>query len=220
MKSIQCTEQDIIWWKNKIMRRGGSCFNRVIAKWAIKILDKLITEAKPCLSKENLDELAGYLEVPRKYLTRAIATLTRCGLITADLQSRPSFLIHFVRLSGRKAPAQKVRRSIPKSFRKRILDEDGYLCAHCQNKFEDKRLQIDHIIPVSLLGADEPGNWVMLCDECNADKLDRFERDHLNLFRKKSVQGNIQLRFKNGFFWPVINGRIQTATREKWNKKP
>lgn len=220
MANSKWNDQDLAWWRDKVSRRGEECFNRSIGRWASHALDRMVSLSDTTIAAKDLEDLSSYLDIPQKYITRSIATLTRCGVITADLRSKPSLLIHYDTLSKRKASAQKARGSISKSFRRRLFGEDGYLCAHCVKVYEGDNLHIDHIVPVSLLGADEPGNWVTLCAKCNLEKRDKFVRDYFLLFRKRKVCGNVQVRFNNGYFWPIINGAIQSATREKWSIKP
>jgi hypothetical protein len=153
--------------------------------------------------------------VPPKYLSRAIATLTRCGLVTGALCPPITLEFRPGRLKRRKGSAQAARRSLSAHERARLLHADGFRCGWCGETFRAAELQVDHIIPISLLGADEPGNWVALCTPCNRDKWDEFNRG-LQFYRGEPIVTSVRLCFKGGFFWPLINGRLRLETRDDW----
>jgi len=52
-------------------------------------------------------------------------------------------------------------------IRKRILDRFNNKCVHCGSI---KKLQIDHIIPVSRGGREDENNMQILCKTCNLKK--------------------------------------------------
>lgn len=64
---------------------------------------------------------------------------------------------------------QQRRVSIPQSVRREIFERDRYRCVACESW---SHLQIDHIVPVSAGGTDEPGNLQTLCRSCNMSKKD------------------------------------------------
>jgi len=53
-----------------------------------------------------------------------------------------------------------------------IFARDGFRCRYCgRSPQEDEvKLVIDHVIPVSKGGTDEPGNLITSCAECNRGK--------------------------------------------------
>lgn len=60
------------------------------------------------------------------------------------------------------------RPTIAKRLRYEILRRDGFACRACHAA--DVPLVVDHVVPVSLGGATEPGNLQALCDPCNSGK--------------------------------------------------
>lgn len=61
--------------------------------------------------------------------------------------------------------------SISKRLRYEVLRRDNYSCRYCGATASDgARLTIDHVVPESLGGTDEPGNLVAACRDCNAGK--------------------------------------------------
>lgn len=70
--------------------------------------------------------------------------------------------------------------------KKRILDaltrkgNKGNRCVKCGSTEE---LTIDHIIPLSKGGGDEPQNWQTLCKPCNVRKGNRMEPRKVKLIR-------------------------------------
>jgi 5-methylcytosine-specific restriction endonuclease McrA len=51
-----------------------------------------------------------------------------------------------------------------------ILRRDGHTCRYCGQSAPDVRLTVDHVVPESLGGADDPANLVTACTSCNAGK--------------------------------------------------
>lgn len=62
---------------------------------------------------------------------------------------------------------QKVRGDIRPSVRWRILKRDNFRCVLCGANATDRKLHIDHIIPVSRGGTSRIKNLRVLCECCN-----------------------------------------------------
>jgi hypothetical protein len=65
-------------------------------------------------------------------------------------------------------------------------------------------LAVDHLIPLSLLGPDHPGNWIALCRRCNRQKWQHFAQGFIKSYRRRTVVGNIGVRYEDDCLWPVI----------------
>jgi 5-methylcytosine-specific restriction endonuclease McrA len=66
-------------------------------------------------------------------------------------------------------------RSIPGSWREKILKASGYCCAHCNATLTENNSHIDHIKPFSLGGLTVLENLQALCAPCNLAKGNRVE---------------------------------------------
>lgn len=55
-------------------------------------------------------------------------------------------------------------------IRERILIRDGYVCQYCGND----ATTVDHVIPISKNGTDEPDNLLSACAKCNYSKGNRM----------------------------------------------
>jgi 5-methylcytosine-specific restriction endonuclease McrA len=53
-----------------------------------------------------------------------------------------------------------------------ILDRDAHTCAYCGGEADT----VDHIVPKSLGGGNEPGNLLACCRRCNSAKADRINK--------------------------------------------
>jgi hypothetical protein len=51
-------------------------------------------------------------------------------------------------------------------LRKQILERDNYLCEYCGRRASE----VDHVIPISRGGSNEPTNLVAACYDCNRGK--------------------------------------------------
>ncbi len=179
------------------------------ATYAWKLVGLL--EAQGVLEAASMVELSQATGIPRKFLSRAISFLTRYNRATFD-EGPP------VRLAPAKDGAKPTsgRRAPSKADRARLFELDGGRCGQCEQPLTLAGFAVDHIIPLSFMGADEPGNWVSLCQDDNKQKSDAFTSDYLKRFRGKRVKGQVGVRFVQGAFWPFINGRIEKATRAAW----
>ena len=62
---------------------------------------------------------------------------------------------------------EKVKGDVRPSTRWRILKRDNFRCVLCGSDATDRKLHIDHIIPVSKGGLSVIKNMRVLCEQCN-----------------------------------------------------
>jgi hypothetical protein len=199
--------RDVESWQAKIDRLKDRAFNPTVSRWAICLFNNLAARDGFAVAGKDLSALAADLRIPLKFIPRAVATLTRLGIVSGSFMPSVSVQLLTAQLKKRKNPSQKRRRPMPASERDRLLKESDWTCGCCNRQFPAPQLHIDHLIPISLLGADEPANWVVLCKAHNHDKWDRFLRGSLRVYRGEKVTRPFGVRFRDGYFWPVINGR-------------
>lgn len=60
-----------------------------------------------------------------------------------------------------------------KFSRNNIFARDGFTCQYCQEKFSDKHLTFDHVVPVVQGGKKTWENIVTACKPCNSKKEGR-----------------------------------------------
>lgn len=60
--------------------------------------------------------------------------------------------------------------ALSRRLRFEILKRDGYACRYCGATAPDVVLQVDHVLPTTLGGGDEPNNLVTACADCNSGK--------------------------------------------------
>ena len=66
------------------------------------------------------------------------------------------------------------RKTISKKTRFDVFERDRFQCRYCGKTPEDGALmELDHIVPHSKGGSDEPENLATACKDCNAGKSDR-----------------------------------------------
>ena len=56
-------------------------------------------------------------------------------------------------------------------IRERILIRDGYCCQYCGS---EDATTVDHMLPISKGGTDDPDNLVAACTRCNYSKGNRM----------------------------------------------
>lgn len=69
--------------------------------------------------------------------------------------------------------------------RQNIFLRDDHVCQYCYKKFAEKRLTIDHVVPLSKGGRHEWTNVVTACSQCNNRKGDKnLEVTNLRLLNR------------------------------------
>jgi len=69
-------------------------------------------------------------------------------------------------------PEPPRRKEISSGLRKRIMERDAYRCRRCKSWTD---LHIDHVLPVSAGGTNDPDNLQVLCAKCNLSKGAKVE---------------------------------------------
>lgn len=59
---------------------------------------------------------------------------------------------------------------VSKRLRFEILRRDNHACKYCGATAPDAKLTVDHVVPVTLGGSDDPSNLVAACAGCNGGK--------------------------------------------------
>lgn len=60
--------------------------------------------------------------------------------------------------------------SVSKRLRYEILRRDSHACRYCGSSAPEATLTVDHVVPVTLGGSDDPSNLVTACKDCNSGK--------------------------------------------------
>lgn len=76
---------------------------------------------------------------------------------------------------------RNTRRPVPGSVRYQVLVNAHHRCELCGVDASVRALEVDHILPKSLGGADEIHNYQALCYKCNTNKGNRSDLDLRNL---------------------------------------
>lgn len=77
-----------------------------------------------------------------------------------------------------------------------------YTCVHCGKKFRKGSIDIDHIVPQSKGGTNDPKNLQCLCIHCNRSKGNRMDKTKEDLKKRKASYG----RYKRSI---VLNEEIK-----------
>lgn len=64
--------------------------------------------------------------------------------------------------------------AITKGLRFEILRRDNFRCTYCGATPAKTELHVDHVLPTSLGGTDDPSNLTTACQDCNAGKAGRM----------------------------------------------
>ena len=110
--------------------------------------------------------LKGYSELSAEEIQQLIAL---CEEKLKDFESKRGDSVWEHRSRNRKLVSGTVRYS--------VLKRANYRCELCGIKADDKALEVDHIVPKSLGGADDLTNYQALCYSCNASKGNRDSTD-------------------------------------------
>jgi hypothetical protein len=205
------------YWKQKARTRAEKSFGKGrLADRAAGILDRLAVAPGGVVEGKDLHEIADKFGIALKFVMRARAATMGVVRLEAGTDGPIRVMLKRGKLSNHKASAGISRRRPSPELRAQILAADRQTCSHCEKRAP--RLEVDHIIPLSLLGADEPGNWVALCKPCNREKWQHLEDGFLKLYRGQRIVDPIGIRFKDGHLWPRINGQARYETRDNWKR--
>lgn len=90
-----------------------------------------------------------------------------------------------------------------------VLQRDDFTCQYCYKKFHPKKLNLDHVLPVSRGGKKSWTNIVTSCIPCNTRKANRTPKEAgLELFQKPEPP-----------FWTVFDHVLSKArgrVPEEW----
>jgi len=84
---------------------------------------------------------------------------------------------------------EKVRGDVKPSTRWKVLKRDNFRCVLCGADATDRKLHIDHKIPVCLGGESKIDNLRVLCDACNIGRNTDLKRNNVDFaqLNKKSL---------------------------------
>lgn len=60
--------------------------------------------------------------------------------------------------------------AVSKRLRYEVMKRDGHMCRYCGRTAPEVKLTIDHVVPTTLGGSDDPDNLVTACADCNSGK--------------------------------------------------
>jgi hypothetical protein len=112
----------------------------------------------------TLFSLTGGVSISKAHLWDVIAT--GCDDRFATLMHATTRLERLAKLRAKK---------LPPSLRRLIRTRDQDICRYCGQP--QVIIHIDHVIPQSKGGSDDPGNLVVSCGPCNGRKSDRLPHE-------------------------------------------
>ena len=93
---------------------------------------------------------------------------------------------------------KKQKNPKPAGGRFEILRRDNFRCVYCGRGAEDgAKLQVDHVVPSSRGGTDDPGNLRTACKMCNTSKGARVMPDVIKRFAGESRIGKGEGEWNN-----------------------
>lgn len=91
-----------------------------------------------------------------------------------------------------------------------VLRRDNWTCRYCGKRAPNVVLEVDHLVPVSRGGTDEPWNLLTACFDCNRGKRD----DSLPSYMVKGLR---QLRAGNDEeAYSLFRFMLELAWQEGW----
>jgi hypothetical protein len=76
--------------------------------------------------------------------------------------------------------------AVSKTIRFEVFKRDKFTCQYCGRKSPEVILQIEHVVPKSNGGLDDPMNLVAACFDCNSGKSDRPLSDDSVLEKRRA----------------------------------
>jgi hypothetical protein len=94
-----------------------------------------------------------------------------------------------------------------RKIRASILQRDGFICTYCGRHAQS----VDHIIPLSKGGTNDPDNLTAACNTCNSSKRDNFYVQQITHHVSSSFSplGSVMTRIKpQGAFSETIGSDL------------
>jgi hypothetical protein len=88
-----------------------------------------------------------------------------------------------------KKDTETKRKPTPVSEKAKLLEEQGYQCALCQNRIEYHTCHVDHKKALKLGGSDTKRNKQLLCPNCH-DVKTKEDRAKMSKKRQKEKESN------------------------------
>ena len=98
--------------------------------------------------------------------------------------------------------------AISKRLRFEIFRRDNHTCRYCGEKAPNVKLTVDHVMPESLGGDDNPTNLVTACEDCNSGKTSIAPDSPLVADADKAVS-----------VWNAALAKAQEEAFEKFNQQ-
>ena len=92
---------------------------------------------------------------------------------------------------------------------KSLITQTGRVCIYCGHPLSEEDATIDHIIPLSRGGLNEPENCVASCAACNTAKGNRMPGSFVSTMRIRQQRG-----FRNRVGTLHSQGMISTRQRD------
>jgi len=125
--------------------------------------------------------------------------------------------------------------SVSQGLRFAVLDRDGFRCKYCGKTAGESKLEVDHVIPVTLGGDDTMDNLATSCKKCNRGKaglaLGDGETDSELAMRLKALDRRVDIltgiaelhteviRLRNKEMWQIVEEWHHARNETQHNDK-
>lgn len=117
------------------------------------------------LQSLNDDEIAFAMRISLSELIDTKNLFVNEGLITKDWN-----IIYW-----KDKPEGRLSTALWSVLRSKIFNRDNYTCQYCGER--GKKLECDHVMPISRGGGNEESNLVTACFKCNRSKRDKTPKE-------------------------------------------
>lgn len=135
------------------------------------VLRKLDTAGNLDLGDDGFPGLAALLDMPAELVQAGFPPLVRTGAFAwngREYESNPRRLREIGCVVVTMADeANRIRAEAREDFGAMVFVRDGFKCVYCG---ATSALTIDHVVPVSCGGRNDPSNLVTACRPCNSSK--------------------------------------------------
>jgi len=210
----QCLNSDIKWSLRKLPK-DGSGKNFVVTTGTNYVTNTTQSKITPNFAKAKWFRSAAdaetYIKKKKDLFDNPVIVDEEGNLV--EQTARKTFTDEQLAIIGKLDKPKTVRIAIPKTVREMVYENGHGICAICGKPVDINDFTIDHIVPISRGGSNNPDNLQIACEDCNKLKSNRMNSEFatgLTNILSRSLQDKPNDELADMLVRAIVRGKIST----------